>query len=272
MKNRYQKTFDKCKQENRIAFIPFTVIGDPDIDTSIAIIKQFIDSGADALELGLPFSDPIADGPIIQAATIRALNSGFKMAQLETVFNAIRAYNADIPIGLLVYANLVIHYGLEKFIADCAKWQVDSVLIPDIPAEEAELLKPITNKYDVHSVFIAPPNATPDTLKKVASLSSGYTYLLGRVGITGTHVEADVPLADVVNLLQQHNSPPLVQGFGISKPEHIQKAVATGIDGAICGSAIVNLLATSRESGDDLGSSLDKLHGFIQPLKQATHK
>ena len=115
MINRYQKTFAQCKKENRIALVPFVVIGDPDLDTSIKIIKQLIDSGADALELGIPFSDPVADGPIIQAATIRALNSGFKISQIEKMFTAIREYNSDIPIGLLMYANLVMHYGMEMF-------------------------------------------------------------------------------------------------------------------------------------------------------------
>lgn len=270
--DRYKKCFDKCNQENRIAFIPFVVIGDPNLEDSIAIIKQLIDSGADALELGIPFSDPVADGPIIQGATIRALNSGFKMSQLEKVFNSIREYNTDIPIGLLVYANLVMHQGIEKFIQDCAKWQVDSILVPDVPAEEAQLTKPLLDKHGVHSVFIAPPNATQETLKQVAQLSSGYTYLLGRKGITGTHVAADVPLADVVSKLKSENAPPLVQGFGISEPSHIQQAVKTGLDGAICGSAIVNLLATSRENGDALAKSLKKLNDFLQDLKSATIK
>ena len=171
MTNRYQKTFEQCKIDNRIALVPFVIIGDPNIDTSIEIIKQLIDSGADALELGIPFSDPIADGPIIQAATIRALNSGFKISNLEKVFNAIREYNYDIPIGLLMYANLVMHYGMEKFVQDCAKWQVDSLLIPDGPAQEAELITPLTKKHGVQSVFIAPPNAASKTLEQVADLS-----------------------------------------------------------------------------------------------------
>ena len=272
MTNRYQKTFEQCKKENRIALVPFVVIGDPDVDTSINIIKQLIDSGADALELGIPFSDPVADGPIIQAATIRALNSGFKISQLEKVFNAIREYNSDIPIGLLMYANLVMHYGMEKFVQDCAKWQVDSILIPDVPAEEAELITPLTEKHGVQSVFIAPPNATSKTLEQVAKLSQGYTYLLGRVGITGTHVEVETPLTEVVNKLHAHNAAPLVQGFGISKPEHIAQAVKTGLDGAICGSAIVNLIAKSQESGDDFAKTMAKLNEFMLSLKKATYK
>ncbi len=272
MTNRYQKTFEQCKNENRIALVPFVVIGDPDIEISIKIIKQLIDSGADALELGIPFSDPIADGPIIQAATIRALHSGFKISNLEKVFNAIREYNAEIPIGLLMYANLVMHYGMEKFVQDCAKWQVDSILIPDVPAQEAGLITPLTKKHGVQSVFIAPPNATPETLEQVAALSQGYTYLLGRVGITGTHVDVETPLTDVVNKLHEHNAAPLVQGFGISKPEHITQAVITGLDGAICGSAIVNLLAQSQDAGDELTKTLFKLDDFMQSLKKATYK
>lgn len=269
---RYKKCFSKCEAENRIAFIPFVVIGDPNLEDSISIIKQLIDSGADALELGIPFSDPIADGPIIQGATIRALESGFKMSQLEKVFKAIRDHNADIPIGLLVYANLVMHQGIETFIENCAKWEVDSILIPDVPTEESDLTKPLLDKHSVHSVFIAPPNATDEVLEQVAHKSSGYTYLLGRKGITGTHVAADVPLTEVVAKLRKHNAPPLVQGFGISEPKHIQQAVQTGLDGAICGSAIVNLLNENRESGDGLKENLKKLDKFLQFLIAATHK
>ena len=270
--DRYQLCFEKCKKENRIAFVPFVVIGDPNIDDSITIIKQLIDSGADALELGIPFSDPIADGPIIQGATIRALNSGFKMSQLERVFKAIRDYNADIPIGLLVYANLVMNSGIENFIQNCAKWEVDSILIPDVPVEEASLTKPLLDKHGVHSVFIAPPNATDETLKAVAHNASGYTYLLGRKGITGTHVAVETPLHEVVSKLRAENAPPLVQGFGISEPAHISQAVQTGLDGAICGSAIVNLIAQSRETEDDLAKTLIKLDIFLRDLKAATLK
>jgi len=270
--DRYKKCFDKCKNENRIAFIPFVVIGDPDLEDSITIIKQLIDSGADALELGIPFSDPVADGPIIQAATIRALQSGFKMSQLEKVFIAIREYSAEIPIGLLVYANLVMHSGIESFIKKCADWEVDSILIPDVPVEESDLTKPLLDKHAVHSVFIAPPNASDETLLQVAHKSSGYTYLLGRKGITGTHVAAQVPLTDLVAQLKQQGAPPLVQGFGISTPEHIQQAVRTGLDGAICGSAIVNLLAESHARGENLSQTLEKLNSFLNSLKQATYK
>lgn len=270
--DRYQACFEKCEKENRIAFVPFVVIGDPNIEDSIKIIKQLIDSGADALELGIPFSDPIADGPIIQGATIRALDSGFKMTQLEKVFNAIRDYNADIPIGLLVYANLVMNSGIEIFIKNCVKWKVDSILIPDVPAEESDLIKPLLDKHGVHSVFIAPPNATDETLKAVAQKASGYTYLLGRKGITGTHVAVETPLHEVVSKLRAENAPPLVQGFGISEPAHITQAVKTGLDGAICGSAIVNLIAQSLESGDKLQVSLQNLDIFLRDLKAATFK
>jgi len=243
-----------------------------DIETSIKIIKQLIDSGADALELGIPFSDPIADGPIIQAATIRALESGFKMDQLDRVFAAIRDYDKDIPIGLLVYANLVMHQGMERFIHQCDVWQVDSLLIPDIPAEEAEMILPILNKHQVQSVFIAPPNATEQTLQKVAALSQAYTYVLGRKGITGTHDAAQQTSVEHVETLRKYDSPPLIQGFGISKPEHVAQAVQAGLDGAISGSAIVKVIADSFASGDRLEQTLAKLDAFVKPLQAATKK
>jgi len=268
--DRYANCFAKCKKENRIAFVPFVVIGDPDIETSIAIIKQLIASGADALELGIPFSDPVADGPIIQAATIRALDRGFKMAHLDKVFAAIRDYDRDIPIGLLVYANLVMHQGMQKFIQQCDVWQVDSLLIPDIPAQEADTFLPLLDKHQVQSVFIAPPNATENTLQSVAELSQAYTYVLGRVGITGTHVDAQQTAVEHVETLRKYNAPPLVQGFGISKPEHIQQAAKSGLDGAICGSAIVNLVANSQAANDRLEITLSKLDDFITPLRSAT--
>ena len=270
--SRYQKTFQACHSENRIAFIPFVVIGDPDIDTSIKIIKQLIDSGADALELGIPFSDPIADGPIIQAATIRALSSGFKIEQLQTVFQAVRSYNKDIPIGLLVYANLVMHQGMENFIKLCKQWDVDSLLVPDIPTEEAQLILPLLKQHQIESVFIAPPNASAQTLQQVAEYSQAYTYVLGRKGITGTHDAAEQTSTEHVSTLQKFNAPPLVQGFGISKPEHIQQARKAGLDGAICGSAIVDLIHQSHSSDASFEQTLEKLNLFIQKMLTASKK
>ena len=270
--SRYQIAFQRCQDEQRIAFIPFVVIGDPDLETSLSIIKQLIDSGADALELGIPFSDPIADGPIIQAATIRALGSGFKMEQLTHVFNEIRSYHQDIPIGLLVYANLVMHQGFENFVQHCKSWGIDSLLIPDIPTEEAELIMPILNKHGVEAVFIAPPNASEETLKQVALLSQAYTYVLGRTGITGTHDAAQSTSVEHVNTLRHYHAPPLVQGFGISKPEHVQQAVRSGLDGAISGSAIVSLIADSLAADESLDQSLRKLDHFVRSLKAASYK
>jgi tryptophan synthase alpha chain len=264
---RYQQTFKKLAEKKQGAFIPFVMIGDPEPGLSVKIIKQLIDSGADALELGIPFSDPSADGVTIQQAGLRALNAGVNTDTCLEILSEIRAYAPDMPIGLLVYANLVFARGLDKFYSDMAQAGVDSVLIADVPVREIAPFKRAAEQHGVAPIFIAPPNASEQTLAQVAELGSGYTYVLGRAGVTGVEVKASKPATALLNTLAKHNAPAPVLGFGISTPEQVKEAITAGAKGAISGSATVKVIEQNLNDEAHLLLGLDK---FVSDMKAAT--
>jgi tryptophan synthase alpha chain len=273
MTTRYSQTFDQLKEKNQGAFIPFVTIGDPNLEQSFEIIKTLIDAGADALELGIPFSDPSADGITIQRAALRALNSGVNTDSCLDVLAKVRAYAPDIPMGLLLYGNLVFARGIDTFYKDMAAVGVDSVLIADLPLRESAPFREAAIKYDVAPIFIAPPNGSEETLKQVAQYSQGYTYVLSRAGVTGVDVPSDSsteeksPAHHLVASLKANNAAPGVIGFGISSPEQVKAALATGAAGAISGSAVVKLIENNL---DDNQAMLNALTDFVQKMKAAT--
>jgi tryptophan synthase alpha chain len=273
MTTRYSQTFDQLKEKNQGAFIPFVTIGDPNLEQSFEIIKTLIDAGADALELGIPFSDPSADGITIQRAALRALNSGVNTDSCLDVLAKVRAYAPDIPMGLLLYGNLVFARGIDTFYKDMAAVGVDSVLIADLPLRESAPFREAAIKYDVAPIFIAPPNGSEETLKQVAQYSQGYTYVLSRAGVTGVDVPTDStsneasPAYHLVAALKANNAAPGVIGFGISSPEQVKAALATGAAGAISGSAVVKLIENNL---DDNQAMLNALTNFVQKMKAAT--
>ena len=264
---RYDLTFEKLAAKNEGAFIPFVTIGDPNAEQSFAIIKTLIDAGADALELGIPFSDPSADGLTIQMAALRALNANINTDVCLDILTRIRAYAPDIPIGLLLYGNLVFARGIDNFYRDVASAGVDSVLIADSPIRESEPFRQAAATHGVAPIFIAPPNASDTTLQKVAEFSAGYTYVLSRVGVTGTETEAEMTGHKLIDVLDKYQAAPAVIGFGISKPEQVKAALATGAKGAISGSAVVKIIENNLT---DHQAMLIALTEFVQAMKQAT--
>ncbi|WOH37704.1 tryptophan synthase subunit alpha [Thalassotalea fonticola] len=264
---RYQQSFDALAKKQQGAFIPFVMIGDPHAEQSFEIIKTLIDNGADALELGIPFSDPSADGLTIQFAAKRALDANINTDTCIEILKKVRAYNADIPIGLLLYANLVFARGVEKFYSDMSAAGVDSVLIADVPIRESEQFRNAALANNVAPIFIAPPNASAATLQKVSSLGQGYTYVLSRAGVTGTEVVANMPGKELIDTLTQYNAPAPVLGFGISTPEHVKEALANGAKGAISGSAVVKIIESNL---NDEKQMLVDLATFISSMKAAT--
>jgi len=264
---RYDLTFEKLAAKNEGAFIPFVTIGDPDAEQSFAIIKTLIDAGADALELGIPFSDPSADGLTIQMAALRALSANINTDVCLDILTRIRAYAPDIPIGLLLYGNLVFARGIDNFYRDVASAGVDSVLIADLPIRESEPFRKAAATHGVAPIFIAPPNASDTTLQKVAEFSTGYTYVLSRVGVTGTETEAEMTGHKLIDVLDKYQAAPAVIGFGISKPEQVKAALATGAKGAISGSAVVKIIENNLS---DHQAMLTALTEFVQAMKQAT--
>ena len=265
--SRYDQTFAKLATKNEGAFIPFVIIGDPNAEQSFAVIKALIDAGADALELGMPFSDPSADGIVIQMAALRSLKANTNTDVCLDILTKVRAYAPDIPIGLLLYGNLVFARGINNFYRDVATAGVDSVLIADLPIRESEPFREAAIANGVAPIFIAPPNASEATLEKVAQYGAGYTYVLSRVGVTGTDWVAEMTGHKLIHILEKYQAAPAVMGFGISKPEQVKAALATGARGAISGSAVVKLI---EKNLDDNGNMLKELTQFISAMKLAT--
>lgn len=267
MSNRYDNLFSALSDKNQGAFVPFVTLGDPDVATSFSIVKALIDGGADALELGFPFSDPIADGPVIQAANIRALESKVTTQDCFNLIAKIREYNADIPIGLLLYSNLVLAYGIDNFYATAKKSGVDSVLIADVPIRESAPFRAKAISHDIDPIFIAAPNSPDETLKQVAEHTKGYTYLLSRSGVTGTDDVAQMPAEQFIGKLNDFQTAPPILGFGISTPEHVANAIKSGARGAISGSAVVKII---EKHLNDSAAMVKALEQFSKDMKAAT--
>lgn len=266
---RYQTMFNHKKQNNELAYIPFVLLGDPSFEFSLNIIQRLIENGADALELGFAFSDPVADGPVIQEASLRPLSNGFTLKDGFELITKVRDYYPDIPIGLLTYANLVFAQGINDYYAMAQKAGVDSVLIADCPVQEALLFATEAKQNNIDTVFIAPPDADNTTLSLVADNSQGYTYVLSRKGITGTEVDATQANTNFLNTLKRFKSAPLVQGFGISTPEHVYQAAEAGVDGVITGSAIVKLINRYYNEPQIM---LDEISSYAKTMADAAHQ
>ncbi|MBA5761662.1 tryptophan synthase subunit alpha [Vibrio sp. 404] len=267
--DRYQQMFDRLGKQSQGAFVPFVTVCDPNPEQSLQIMRTLVLAGADALELGMPFSDPLADGPTIQGANIRALNSGATPDICFELISKIRAEFPQLPIGLLMYANLVFSGGIENFYQRCAEAGIDSVLIADVPTNESAEFVAAAEKFGVHPIFIAPPTASDETLKTVAELGSGYTYLLSRAGVTGAETKANMPVSDMLDRLNQFDAPPALLGFGISAPEQVKQAVDAGAAGAISGSAVVKIIETHQSEPQQM---LVKLDSFVSAMKAATQQ
>lgn len=264
---RYDLMFERLHAAKQGAFVPFVTLGDPTPDLSFDIIKALIDGGADALELGIPFSDPIADGPTIQGANIRALAAGVTPAMAFELIAKVRAYAPQIPIGLLLYSNLVMARGISQFYQQAKAAGVDSVLIADVPLLESKLFRQAAQAVDIAPIFIATPNAPDETLRELASYGRGYTYLLSRAGVTGTETAAAMPADAMLQKLRDYHAAPALLGFGISTPEHVKAALASGAAGAISGSAVVRLIEQHLHEPAVLCAALK---AFVEQMKAAT--
>lgn len=264
---RYDNVFKQLSARKEGAFVPFVTLGDPSPEQSLKIIDTLIEAGADALELGIPFSDPLADGPTIQNATLRAFAAGVTLSQCFEMLAAIRQKHPTIPIGLLMYANLVFSRGIDEFYAQCAKVGVDSVLVADVPIEESAPFRQAALRHNIAPIFICPPNADDDLLRQIASYGRGYTYLLSRAGVTGAENRAALPLHHLVEKLTEYHAAPALQGFGISAPDQVSAAVEAGAAGAISGSAIVKIIEKNLANPTAM---LAELKAFVQSLKGAT--
>ena len=252
--SRYAAMFDRLGLDG--AFGAFLMLGDPDVETSARLLDAVVDGGADMVEVGIPFSDPVADGPVIQAAAQRALAAGVRVSDCLELIAGFRERHPEVPVGILTYANIVM--ARAGFIREAAEAGADSLLIADVPALEAERFARDMAQAGIEPVLIAAANTPDATLRRIASLSKAYTYVVSRVGITGTHAGGEFD-AGLIGRLNEAGAPPPVFGFGISKPEHVRAALNAGAKGVICGSAIVDLAAR----GGDVAA-------FVREMKAST--
>jgi len=262
----YQEMFKRVKDKGEGVFIPFMVAGDPDFETSLEIIKKMVEGGADALEIGFPFSDPVADGQTVQSADLRALNAGMTTDKCFEFIKRIREFT-EIPIGLLVYYNLIYQRGIDKFYEDAMESGVNSVLAADLPPEEAEESVKAARKHGVDPIFLAAQTTSNERLKQIAEMCSGFLYVVSVMGVTGARSEVKTSSVELVERMRSHTDLPLCVGFGISKPEHVAEIIDAGADGAIIGSALINIV---EESLQDKEAMLDKVQKRCAELKSAT--
>jgi tryptophan synthase alpha chain len=237
---RIEKTFQELKAANRKAFIPYITAGDPDLKTTADLILALDKAGADIIELGVPFSDPIADGPVIQRATERALLSGTSLADILRMGAEIRK-KSQIPLLLFSYYNPLLRYGLENLARDAAAAGFDGILATDLTVEESEPFVDTMKKAGLNTVFLVAPTSSPERIRKIASTSTGFLYAVSRTGVTGESQELSADLRDFLKTLRAHTDVPIAVGFGISRPEHV-KAVWQEADGAVVGSAMVRTI------------------------------
>ena len=240
--SRYSEMFDGLDGEG--AFGTFLMLGDPDLKSSVRLLSAMVEGGADMIEVGIPFSDPVADGPTIQAAAQRALSAGVRVDDCLQLIADFRARHDKVPIGILTYANIIV--ARSGFMRDAAQAGTDSLLIADLPALEAGPIVRDMEQAGIEPVLIAAANTPDATLQRIAGLSRAYTYCVSRVGITGTHAAGQFDKG-LIRRLQEMGAPPPVFGFGISKPEHVRAALSAGASGVICGSVIVDFAARGQD-------------------------
>jgi len=242
--NRFQQLFE---DKNKKAFVPFFMLGDPNAEDSFELIKAAIDAGADALELGLPFSDPIADGPVIQASAERAIAQGVDIDVCMDIIKKIREYS-NVPIGLLIYYNLLFHQaGEDAYIAMKAAG-VDGVLVVDLPIEESEAHEALLKRHDIGCIQLIALNTPEARAKEILSRVTAFAYVVSRFGTTGVRDTFEEGVYDRLNELKQWSDCALVVGFGVNKAEHVESIFNAGAQGAIIGSAITKLIAENCDT------------------------
>ena len=249
--------------ENGKAFIAFITCGDPDLATTEAVVRAAVENGADLIELGIPFSDPTAEGPVIQGANLRALNGGITT---DKIFDFVRKLRRDlkVPMVFMTYANVVFSYGAEKFISACHDIGIDGLILPDLPFEEKDEFQPLCIKYGLDLISLIAPTSE-SRIAMIAREASGFVYIVSSLGVTGTRTEITTDLASIVRLVRENTDIPCAIGFGISTPEQAAKMAGLS-DGAIVGSAIIKLLA---EYGKDAAKHVG---AYVKTMADAAHR
>ncbi len=260
MKNRIDACFEELKAQGRKALITFVTAGDPDMETTEKVVLEMFDKGSDIVEIGVPFSDPIAEGSTIQKASLRSLSGGTNLDKIFDLVKKLRT-QTDKPMLLMMYLNTVYRYGTEKFFSLCKENQLDGVIIPDMPFEERDEVQEYADKYGIYSIYLAAPTSH-ERIKMIASESKGFLYIVSSLGVTGTRKEINTDFDYLLEPLKDGEYCPACIGFGISNGEQAKK-MASYCDGAIIGSAIVNIV---EQHGKDAAKPVGE---FISSVRAA---
>jgi len=246
--NLIEKKFKELKAQGRKAFIAFITAGDPDLKTTEELVLSFEKAGVDIIELGIPFSDPLADGPTIQASYLRSLNKGTNVKKILETVKRIRR-QTSIPIALMSSYNPIFHYGEEKFIKACTEVGVDGLIIPDLPPEEAKSLRQLAHAKNISTIFFVAPTTQDHRIQSNAKAATGFVYYVSLTGITGTQKAIANAVVKQIKHIKRFTQKPVCAGFGISTPEQV-KEIGAAADGVIVGSAIVKFIEAHRGAAD----------------------
>lgn len=260
MTNRLSAAFARARDEHRVALLPFMTVGYPDFETSIALVKAMADAGADGIELGIPFSDPLADGPTVQKASHTALQGGTTPAHAIDMVRRLRLAGVEVPLILMGYFNTFLAMGEDAFISDAASAGADAVIIVDLPPEASDGMLAICRERGVDLIYFVAPTSDDERIAQVVARAGGFIYCVGVVGVTGARATLADELPAFLRRLRGRTEVPLVVGFGISKREHIE-ALAGLADGAIVASALIDMLeSTPREE------RVDRVKDYVEVL------
>ncbi len=251
------------KNPNGKAFITFITAGDPDIDSTYDFILKMADAGADIIEIGIPFSDPVAEGPVIQNANVRALKAGITTDKVFEMVKKVRE-KSDVTLCFMTYANLIFHYGYDKFFTKCQEIGISAVIVPDMPYEEKEEMESVSLKYDVAFISMVAPTSE-DRVRMIAREAKGFIYVVSSMGVTGVRSDISTDLKPIIGHIREVTDTPCAIGFGISNPEQAEKMAGIS-DGAIVGSAIVRIV---EKYGKEAGPYI---YDFVKSMKEGVLK
>ncbi|HZK40275.1 MAG TPA: tryptophan synthase subunit alpha [Atribacterota bacterium] len=258
-----EKTLRDLREKKKKGLIIYIAAGDPDLETTEQLVYTIAEAGADIIELGIPFSDPLADGPTIQQASQRALNGKVTIPKILCTIEKIRK-KSSVPIALMTYYNPIFYYGLDRFVAGSKAVGVDGLIVPDLPLEESKELRDITERLEIELISFIAPTSTPERIDAIAKVAQGFIYCVSVTGVTGTRENLSLDVAEIIRKLRPYTDIPLAIGFGISNAKQAKKATKYA-DAAIVGSAVVKLIENSR---GDLSVMLSQVSDFVKSLKE----
>ncbi len=265
--DRISQAFARAKQENRAAFVAYLCAGDPDFESSLAACRALLRNGVDVLELGVPFSDPLADGLTNQLAAQRALESGMTADRVLGLVSTLRTEFPDTPIVFYTYYNLVFSNGVEDYVKRATTAGLDGILTLDLPPEEADELNAACAQHGLKTVFIVAPTTPPERLAKIGAVTTGFVYYVSREGVTGERDSLATNIPEAIQVIKAHTDLPVVVGFGISRREHVAEVGALA-DGVVVGSALVNVIKTHVDDHAAIGPAMtEKISDLVAGLK-----